>query len=63
LINRQFEKEITLHLQKYISEKLFYNKPENFLKVLMINEPVTWKESQANLTSRPYNAPLYQIPL
>jgi hypothetical protein len=59
LINKQFEKEIALHPPKYISKKTFYNKPENFPKVLMINEPVSWKESQANLTSRPYSAPLY----
>jgi hypothetical protein len=59
LINRQFEKQITLHPPKYISEKLFYNKPEIYPKVLMINEPVDWKESQTNLTSRPYTAPLF----
>jgi hypothetical protein len=29
LINRQFKKQITLHPPKYISEKLFYNKPES----------------------------------
>jgi hypothetical protein len=34
LINRQFGKQITLHPQKYIPEKLFYNKPENYPKIL-----------------------------
>jgi hypothetical protein len=59
LISRQFEKEIALHPPKYISEKLYYNKPENFPKVLMINEPVSWKESQTNLTYKPHTVPLF----
>jgi hypothetical protein len=59
LINKQFEKETTLHPPKNISEKQFYNKPEDFPKVLMINEPINWEESQNNLISRPYTQPLF----
>jgi hypothetical protein len=59
LINKQFEKEFSLHPPKNISEKQFYNKPENYPKVLMINEPVDWEESRINLISRLYTQPLF----
>jgi hypothetical protein len=52
LINKQFEKEIERHPPKNINERHFNNKPENYPKVLMINEPVDWEESQNNLTTR-----------
>jgi hypothetical protein len=59
LINKQFEKEIAQHPFKNINERYFNNKPEEYPKVLMINEPVDWEESKNNLTTRPYTQPLY----
>jgi hypothetical protein len=45
LINKQFEREIARHLSKDLAERHFNNKPEDYLRVLMINEPVDWEES------------------
>jgi hypothetical protein len=60
LINKQLKKELTLHPPKDIEEKIFDNKPKDYPKVLMINEPVNWKESKIDLISRPHTQPLYQ---
>jgi hypothetical protein len=59
LINKQFERELILHPPKDIEERVYDNKPKNYPKVLMINEPVIWEESMNNLISRPYKQPLY----
>jgi hypothetical protein len=45
LINKQFEKETAQHPPKNVGEIHFNNKPEDYPKVLMINEPVDWEES------------------
>jgi hypothetical protein len=48
LINNQFEREIARHSPKDVAECYFNNKPEDYPKVLMINEPVEREESQNN---------------
>jgi hypothetical protein len=48
LINKQFEREIARHPPNNVEEKIFDNKPKNYPKTLMINEPVDWEESKNN---------------
>jgi hypothetical protein len=60
LINKQFEKEIARDPPKNIVEGHFNNKPEDYPRVFMTNEPVNWEESKNNLTTQPYTQPLYQ---
>jgi hypothetical protein len=46
LINKQFEKEIARYPSRNINEKIFNNKPEDYPRVLIINEPVDWDEKK-----------------
>jgi hypothetical protein len=49
LINKHFERKLLQHPPKNIEEKIFYDKPEDYPNVLMINEPVNWEECTNNL--------------
>jgi hypothetical protein len=58
-LNKQFEKEIERHPFKDIVIKIFGEIPDDYLKTLMINEPVDWEASKNNLAIKLYKQFFY----